>query len=307
MKTLLKQVCSLILALLMVLSVVSVPTISAKAEDGENPPSTMTLNEALNVEGGNIEFTTSGDYISETGSNYKWIIESDYARLPVETKAGKRAIINAKVTVNKQSVVSFDFISTFASNQYTMGGLLFSIDNHEQESGNGYGCTGCYEWAHKEYVLEAGEHDLKWVFYAGYGEGNNSNYAKLDNVRISEPVHPESIITDDAVQVVVNERLRLSWTVLPENSFNKNVEFTSSDAETAYVLPDGTVIGLAEGETIITIMAEDGEAHAACRVSVIDNGTGCAEIFALCDLGVYRARSSMPEKWDFLSEITGAE
>jgi len=291
----------------MVLSVVSVPTFSAKAEDGENPPSTMTLNEALNVEGGNIEFTTSGDYISETGSNYKWIIESDYARSPVETKAGKRAIINAKVTVNKQSVVSFDFISTFASNQYTMGGLLFSIDNHEQESGNGYGYTGCYEWAHKEYVLEAGEHDLKWVFYAGYGEGNNSNYAKLDNVRISEPVHPESIITDDAVQVGVNERLRLSWTVLPENSFNKNVEFTSSDEETAYVLPDGTVIGLAEGETIITIMAEDGEAHAACRVSVIDNGTGCAEIFALCDLGVYRARSSMPEKWDFLSEITGAE
>lgn len=57
----------------------------------------------------------------------------------------------------------------------------------------------------------------------------------------------------------VNERLRLSWTVLPENSFNKNVEFTSSDEETAYVLPDGTVIGLAEGETIITIMAEDGE------------------------------------------------
>ena len=68
MKTLLKKVCSLILALLMVLSVVSVPTISAKAEDGENPPSTMTLNEALNVEGGNIEFTNSGDYIdSENG------------------------------------------------------------------------------------------------------------------------------------------------------------------------------------------------------------------------------------------------
>ena len=81
MKTLLKQVCSLILALLMVLSVVSVPTFSAKAEDGENPPSTMTLNEALNVEGGNIEFTTSGDYISETGSNYKWIIESDYDKI----------------------------------------------------------------------------------------------------------------------------------------------------------------------------------------------------------------------------------
>ena len=153
MKTLLKKVCSLILALLMVLSVVSVPTISAKAEDGENPPSTMTLNEALNVEGGNIEFTTSGDYISETGSNYKWIIESDYARSPLETRAGKRAIITATVNVSEQSTVSFDFISTFASNPYTMGGLLFSIDNTAQESGNGYGYIGCYEWTHIAFLL----------------------------------------------------------------------------------------------------------------------------------------------------------
>ena len=74
MKTFLKQICSLILALLMVLSVVSVPTFSAKAEDGENPPSTMTLNEALNVEGGNIEFTNSGNYI--------WRVEDDHIASP---------------------------------------------------------------------------------------------------------------------------------------------------------------------------------------------------------------------------------
>ena len=82
MKTLLKQVCSLILALLMVLSVVSVPTISAKAEDGENPPSTMTLNEALNVEGGNIEFTNSGDYIDSENGNYIWRVEDDHIASP---------------------------------------------------------------------------------------------------------------------------------------------------------------------------------------------------------------------------------
>ena len=303
MKTFLKQVCSLILALLMVLSVVSVPTFSAKAEDGENPPSTMTLNEALNVEGGNIEFITSGDYISGTSSNYKWLVESDCARSPLETRAGKRAIITATVNVSEQSTVSFDFISTFASNPYTMGGLLFSIDNTAQESGNGYGYIGCYEWTHKEYALSIGQHELKWVFYAGSGEGYNSNYAKLDNVQISEPAHPESIVIDNAVQVGVNERLKLSWIILPENAFNKNVEFVSSNEEIVNVLPDGTLVGLSEGSAIVTVIAEDGGISAECVVSVIDNGTDCAEIMSLKNFQVYKARSSMPEEWSFVAEI----
>lgn len=90
MKTLLKKVCSLILALLMVLSVVSVPTFSAKAEDGENPPSTMTLNEALNVEGGNIEFTNSGDYIDSENGNYIWRVEDDHIASPEVDRYEKR-------------------------------------------------------------------------------------------------------------------------------------------------------------------------------------------------------------------------
>lgn len=90
MKTLLKQVCSLILALLMVLSVVSVPTFSAKAEDGENPPSAMTLNEALNVEGGNIEFTNSGDYIDSENGNYIWRVEDDHIASPEVDRYEKR-------------------------------------------------------------------------------------------------------------------------------------------------------------------------------------------------------------------------
>ena len=107
MKTLLKQVCSLILALLMVLSVVSVPTFSAKAEDGENPPSAMTLNEALNVEGGNIEFTNSGDYIDSENGNYIWRVEDDHIASPEVDRYEKKAIITAEVTAAEGDIVSF--------------------------------------------------------------------------------------------------------------------------------------------------------------------------------------------------------
>ena len=110
MKTFLKQVCSLILALLMVLSVVSVPTFSAKAEDGENPPSTMTLNEALNVEGGNIEFTNSGDYIDSENGNYIWRVEDDHIASPEIGRYEKKAIITAEVTANEGDIVSLSLI-----------------------------------------------------------------------------------------------------------------------------------------------------------------------------------------------------
>ena len=157
MKTLLKQVCSLILALLMVLSVVSVPTFSAKAEDGENPPSAMTLNEALNVEGGNIEFTNSGDYIDSENGNYIWRVEDDHIASPEIGRYEKKAIITAEVTANEGDIVSFDFICDVLDSTYVSGGLLFSIDDRPLESGRGFGYAGYKDWTHKEYALTAGQ------------------------------------------------------------------------------------------------------------------------------------------------------
>lgn len=147
MKTFLKQVCSLILALLMVLSVVSVPTFSAKAEDGENPPSTMTLNEALNVEGGNIEFTNSGDYVDSENGNYIWRVEDDHIASPEVDRYEKKAIITAEVIAAEGDIVSFDFICNVSSASYVSGGLLFSIDDISPESGKGYGYAGFYDWS----------------------------------------------------------------------------------------------------------------------------------------------------------------
>ena len=134
MKTFLKQVCSLTLALLMVLSVVSVPTFSAKAEDGENPPSAMTLNEALNVEGGNIEFTNSGDYIDSENGNYIWRVEDDHIASPETGLYQKKAVITAEITANEGEIVAFDFICDVLDSTYVSGGLLFSIDDRPLES-----------------------------------------------------------------------------------------------------------------------------------------------------------------------------
>ena len=315
MKTLLKQVCSLILALLMVLSVVSVPTFSAKAEDGENPPSAMTLNEALNVEGGNIEFTNSGDYIDSENGNYIWIVEDDHIASPEPGLYQKKAVITAEITANEGEIVAFDFICDVLDYTYVSGGLLFSIDDISPESGKGYGYAGFYYWTHKEYALTAGKHTLKWVFCLSTGA--TGSIAKLDNVFVGEPVHPSQVILQDTAEVGVNCRTQLACEVLPAEAFNKSVAFSSSDENVAVVLEDGNVVGMKTGTATITAATVDGGLVDTCEVTVIESEVGSAELFVYYDIysreqqiwhtALYNISSSLPEKAELIAELSTDE
>ena len=315
MKTLLKQVCSLILALLMVLSVVSVPTFSAKAEDGENPPSAMTLNEALNVEGGNIEFTNSGDYIDSENGNYIWIVEDDHIASPEPGLYQKKAVITAEITANEGEIVAFDFICDVLDSTYVSGGLLFSIDDRPLESGRGFGYAGYKDWTHKEYALTAGKHTLKWVFQLSTNA--TSGCAKLDNVYVGEPVHPSEIVLQDTAEVGVNCRTQLACEVLPAEAFNKSVAFSSSDENVAVVLEDGNVVGMKTGTATITAATVDGGLVDTCEVTVIESEVGSAELFAYDGVYsreqsrwhtvLYKFSSGLPERAEVAAELSSEE
>lgn len=314
MKTFLKQICSLILALLMVLSVVSVPTFSVKAEDGENPPSTMTLNEALNVEGGNIEFTNSGDYIDSENGNYIWRVEDDHIASPETGLYQKKAVITAEITANEGEIVAFDFICDVLDSTYVSGGLLFSIDDRPLETGRGYGYAGFYDWTHKEYALTAGKHTLKWVYQLSM---NASDCAKLDNVYVGEPVHPSEIVLQDTAEVGMNCRVPLTYEVLPEEAFNKDVVFTSSDESIAVVLEDGNVVGMKTGTATITAATVDGGLVDTCEVTVIKSEVGSAELFAYDGVYsreqsrwhtvLYKFSSGLPERAEVAAELSSEE
>ena len=314
MKTFLKQICSLILALLMVLSVVSVPTFSAKAEDGENPPSTMTLNEALNVEGGNIEFTNSGDYIDSENGNYIWRVEDDHIASPETGLYQKKAVITAEITANEGEIVAFDFICDVLDSTYVSGGLLFSIDDRPLETGRGYGYAGFYDWTHKEYALTAGKHTLKWVYQLSM---NASGCAKLDNVYVGEPVHPSEIVLQDTAEVGMNCRVPLTYEVLPEEAFNKDVAFTSSDESIAVVLEDGNVVGMKTGTATITAATVDGGLDDTCEVTGIKSEVGSAELFAYDGVYsreqsrwhtvLYKFSSGLPERAEVAAELSSEE
>lgn len=65
------------------------------------------------------------------------------------------------------------------------------------------------------------------------------------------------------VTVPVDGRIQLQWTVEPADANNTEVSFTSSSTRNATVEADGTVRGIARGESTITIKAKDGSNRSA--------------------------------------------
>ena len=71
--------------------------------------------------------------------------------------------------------------------------------------------------------------------------------------------------------VGILDTVRLNATVLPADVTNKAVVWSSSDDRIAKVTDKGEVIGVAEGNAVITAKAADGKSEATCQVTVVQD------------------------------------
>ena len=111
-----------------------------------------------------------------------------------------------------------------------------------------------------------------------YGEDNvialsidADDYVWLDNAVTLFKIIPVASVTmsKTALTLNQNETARLSVTVLPENAYNRNVKWTSSEPTIASVDQNGNVTGMGEGKAIIMATSLDGtEIVASCEVTV---------------------------------------
>lgn len=65
-------------------------------------------------------------------------------------------------------------------------------------------------------------------------------------------------ITPKTANVEVGSTIKLSSSIAPSTATNKDVDYISSDENTATVTTDGTVEGVTEGEATITVRTQDG-------------------------------------------------
>ena len=115
----------------------------------------------------------------------------------------------------------------------------------------------------------------------------------------------------------MNCRIPLTYEVLPEEAFNKDVVFTSSDESVAVVLEDGNVIGMKTGTATITAATVDGGLVDTCEVTVMKSEVGSAELFAYDGVYsreqsrwhtvLYKFSSGLPERAEVAAELSSEE
>ncbi|MDE6551627.1 MAG: Ig-like domain-containing protein, partial [Muribaculaceae bacterium] len=81
-------------------------------------------------------------------------------------------------------------------------------------------------------------------------------------------IHPKDIsISKESVQLCVGNIFQLEATVLPENTSDKTVSWTTADESIATVDATGKVTAVSLGETVITARCED--VSAECKIFVV--------------------------------------
>ena len=216
------------------------------------------LDEAMNVAGGTLHFTTDGDY--------PWIVEETWGKSTNINVASSTSTVSTTVTAAAGDILQFDFRSFGEGFGDTVwDGLHLFIDGTEVAKWN-----RVETWTTYAVELTAGEHTVTWTYQKDSSVDKEGDYANVDNVYVGAPVVPTSIEVEN-VTVPAGRRATVAYTVLPAEAFNKNVTFSIANTAIATVNENGVVVGVAEGTTTVTVTSvADPTVSATATVTVTE-------------------------------------
>ena len=256
-----KKFFAFVVAFAMVLSLVTVPAM-AENKSVTVPSDAADINEALNVEGGNIEFVSEGAY--------PWVVSGDAAMSGNAGVASSESVVTATVEANEGDIVQFDFKAWGEGSSTFWDHCDFLIDGNQQFTYGAYD----NDWETVAYELTAGEHTLTWSYTKDSSVNPTGDYFMVDNVYVGQPVVVNEITVGD-LTVYVGSGANLVYDVLPAAAFDKSVTFASADESIATVNANGRVTGVAVGETTVTVTSVANPAvSATANVSVVERPEG---------------------------------
>ncbi len=155
------------------------------------PNGVSELKYALNVDGGNINFSSSG--------TYPWTVKGDGTRVYAQSGCAGvdsgSSTMTANVTVTEESIVSFDFKAWGEGTSYDV--CTFSIDGTEQFS---YGARD-NDWESFTATIPAGSHTLTWSYQKDGSVNPPGDYFAVDNVAITAAYTPGDVNGDQEVTI----------------------------------------------------------------------------------------------------------
>ena len=213
--------------------------------DPTEPPVASDLDEALNVPGGTIHFTSEGAY--------PWQVVENYAESGNHNVSSSSSSVSCVVTAEEGDIVQFLFQSNGEGSSNFWDKFQFFVDGVEQFA---FG-AGPHDWTVYATALTAGEHTLTWTYTKDSSVNNEPDCARLDDVYVGQPVEPTEVVVND-LEVPAGRYAMVEYTVLPSEAFDKSVTFAVADTSIATVDANGRVLGVAVGTTTITVTTVNG-------------------------------------------------
>ena len=132
-----------------------------------------TLNEALNIQNGTLEFTSTGAY--------PWNVvisgERAYAKSTNEEVSSSTSVVSLTVNMNAGDTMSFDW---FVSSESNYDKLIFKVNGSEQES-----ISGQVDWTTVSYTAATTRsYTFTWTYSKDGSVNSNSDCGGLDNVYV---------------------------------------------------------------------------------------------------------------------------
>ena len=217
------------------------------------------LSDALNAAGQSNTFVSAGSYpwrVDSTTYDGRTAAQSGNYNVSSSTSS-----FSTTVTLSAGDIVSFEYCVSSESNYDK---FKFSVNDSVVLTK-----SGLVSWNSYSYQATAdGEYTFLWSYTKDGSVNGNSDACWVDNVYIGAPLAVTGIEVLEHIDIPVNGTGTVAYSVLPENAYNKNVSFESTDAGIAAVNSNGVVTGVSAGETTITVTTEDGGFTGACTINV---------------------------------------
>ena len=240
-----KRLLSVLLAFALLLGLLPLTAVTASAASA--------LDNALNVSGGNLKFSSSG--------SYPWTAVNDGTRVYATSGnagvASSESVMTLSVSPTSATAVSFEFMAwgeTYKSQPCDV--CTFYIDNVAQFS---YGAL-CNNWETYTAPLSAGAHTLKWEYKKDSSEDPVLDFFAVDNVKIGidrYPLHAKGtqVTTANCRDVLGDGKLSFdpsssTLTVSGTESGLQAVLISELDGLTVKTTADSTFMNIGSGPAV---------------------------------------------------------
>ena len=166
------------------------------------------------------------------------------------------------------------------SNDPNFAAGVTTVYNNDTDNSAGRGAGTKAEYAESSSGLDIPVNDVNARYVRFYSNGStaNSNNHYVEIEIYGSPaavIHPQSInLNKTSATLATGATDMLTATVLPADSTDKSVTWSSSNAAVAAVSPSGLVTGVSAGTAAITAKTVDGSLTASCSVTVTAPAAG---------------------------------